>query len=215
MSPRAAWRLEELGFMGVYDFVGGKTEWIERGLPTDGTGPFLFLAGQILRPATATCGPDTLAGTVRRELPPDPDSVCAVTNDQGVVLGRVRRKDLPEDDGVRVETFMQLGPATVQPREELPALLDRMRRAEVKTILVTTSRGQLLGVVNRDEGDQFLRDRSGRTPFTSRQRNSVTDVDVTGLDESALVCEDDHLSSITQAERRRRRRRARRELPDE
>ena len=30
----------------VYHFVGGKTEWIERGLPPRGTGPFLLLAGQ-------------------------------------------------------------------------------------------------------------------------------------------------------------------------
>src|SRR6266487_1573699 len=62
MSPRAAWRLEELGFERAYDFVGGKTAWIERGLPTVGTGPNLLLAGQVLRPATTTCRPDTLSG---------------------------------------------------------------------------------------------------------------------------------------------------------
>jgi hypothetical protein len=98
------------------------------GCPRMEPGPFLFVAGQVLRSATATCGPDTLAGTVRRELPPGPDSVCAVTTDQGV-LGRVRRKDLPEDDGVRAETFMQRGRRPFE-REELPALLDRMRRPE-------------------------------------------------------------------------------------
>src|SRR5919204_139763 len=144
MSPRAAWRLEELGFERAYDFVGGKTEWIERALPTEGTGPFLLLAGQVLRPATATCRPDTLAGTVRRELAPGPDSICAVTNDEGIVVGRVRWKDLPEDDAILVETFMQPGPATVRPREELPGLIDRMRRAGVKTILVTTAHSRLL-----------------------------------------------------------------------
>src|SRR3989442_11669909 len=126
MSPRAAWRLEELGFERAFDFVGGKTEWIERGLPTEGTGPFLLLAGQVLRPATATCRPDTLAGRVRRELQPGSDSICAVTNEEEIVVGRVRWKDLPEADAVPVETFMQLGPATVRPSEELPALLDRM-----------------------------------------------------------------------------------------
>jgi len=163
MSPRAAWRLEELGFNRVYHFVGGKTEWIERGLPTEGTGPFLLLAGQVLRPATATCRPETLAGTVRRELPPGPDSICAVVNEQDIVVGRVRWRDLPEDDHARVETFMKLGPATVRLREELPPLLDRMRQAGVKTILVTTARGRLLGVVNREEGDRFVRDRAARS----------------------------------------------------
>jgi predicted transcriptional regulator len=170
MSPRAASRLEALGFERVYHFVGGKTEWIEHGLPTTGEGPFLLLAGQVLRPATATCGPESRADDVRREMTPGPDSICAVVNDENVVLGRVRWRDLPDDDDARVETFMQLGPATVRPREELPPLLDRMRHAGVRTILVTTAEGRLLGVVNRDEGDAFVKNRAAR----SRSPESVT-----------------------------------------
>jgi predicted transcriptional regulator len=75
----------------------------------------------------------------------------------------VRWKDLPEDDAVPVETFMQLGPATVQPREDLPGLVDRMRRAGVKTILITTSNGRLLGVLDRDDGERFVSDHAART----------------------------------------------------
>ena len=163
MSPRAAWRLEELGFERVYHFVGGKTEWIERGLPTEGTGPFLLLAGQVLRPATATCRPDTPAGVVRGDLAPGAESICAVTNDEGIVVGRVRWNDLPEGDAATVETFMQPGPATVRPGEELTGLLQRMRRAGVKTILVTTNKGRLLGVVSRDDGEWFVKERAARS----------------------------------------------------
>jgi Mg/Co/Ni transporter MgtE len=160
MSPRAAWRLEGLGFEQAYDFVGGKGEWRERGLPTEGAGPFHLVAGQVLRPATATCRPDTLAGQVRAELAPGPDSICVVTNDAGIVLGRVRWKDLPEGEDLRAEEFMQIGPATVQPREELVALVDRMRKAGVKTILVTTPKGSLLGIVNREDAERLIRERS-------------------------------------------------------
>jgi hypothetical protein len=170
MSPRAAWRLEGFGFQRVYDFVGGKTAWIERGLPTEGAGPFLLLAGQVLRPATAICRPDTPSGKVRAELQPGADSICAVTNDAGIVLGRVRWKDLPQDDGVRVEKFMQLGPATVGLREELRGLVERMKKAGVKTILVTSSKGVLLGIVHRDDGERFVRGRGGR----SRSGEAVT-----------------------------------------
>lgn len=170
MSPRAAWRLEDLGFHRAYDFVGGKTAWIERGLPTEGTGPFLLLAGQVLRPATATCTPDTLSEQVRAELQPGADSICAVTNESGIVLGRVRWTDLPEEDGIRVEEFMQFGPATVRPREELRDLVKRMKRAGVKTILVTSPKGLLLGIVHRDDGERFVRDRAGR----SRTAEDVT-----------------------------------------
>ncbi len=163
MSPRAAWRLERLGFERAYDFVGGKTAWIERGLPTEGTGPYLLVAGQVLRPATATCRPETLSGQVRAELQPGPDSICGVTNAEGIVLGRVRWKDLPAEDDVPVEQFMQLGPATVRPREELGGLIERMRNAGVKTILVTSAKGGLMGIVNRDGGERFVRDRASRS----------------------------------------------------
>jgi CBS domain-containing protein len=160
MSPRAAWRLEALGFERVYDFVGGKAEWRERGLPTTGNGPFHLVAGQVLRPPTATCGPTTSAGQIRTELPAGPDSICAVTNEAGIVVGRVRWKDLPEDDDAVVEDFMQIGPATVRPREELSGMVERMRSAGVKTILVTTPQGRLLGIVNRDDAEGFVRERS-------------------------------------------------------
>ncbi len=166
MSPRAAWRLEAFGFEHVYDFVGGKLEWRERGLPTVGTGPFHLVAGQVLRPATATCRPDAPAGEVRRRMTASADSICVVTNEHDIVLGRLRWKDLPEDDRAPVEAFMQLGPATVQRREELTALSERMHRAGVKTILVTTPKGRLLGIVNRDDADRFIDERAAHTERT-------------------------------------------------
>ena len=36
MSPRAACRLELLGFTQVYDDVAGKADWLAHGLPTEG-----------------------------------------------------------------------------------------------------------------------------------------------------------------------------------
>jgi len=35
LSPRAAWRLESLGFKNVYDYTAGKLDWIGAGLPLD------------------------------------------------------------------------------------------------------------------------------------------------------------------------------------
>src|SRR5438093_12548462 len=32
LSPRAAWRLEQLGFVDVADYAGGKMDWLARGL---------------------------------------------------------------------------------------------------------------------------------------------------------------------------------------
>src|SRR5437588_6032825 len=188
MSPRAAWRLEELGFERAYDFVGGKTAWIERGLPTEGTGPFLLVAGQVLRPATATCRPGTRAGQVRAELEPGPDSICAVTNDHSIVVGRVRWKDLPEDDDVRVGGFMQVGPATVRPREELrgPGRADAGCRCEGDPRYVgegttprgreprrrrTSGEGARGPLTHRGVGHLIRRCRGGREEDLGRPRN--------------------------------------------
>ena len=159
MSPRAAWRLETLGFERVHDFVGGKLEWLAAGLPTEGTGPHHAVAGEVVMPATFVCGLGTLSGVVRSKLQAGSDSMCAVTNEHGIVLGRVRWRDLPEADDVPVEDFMQPGPATVQTTEELAPLAGRMRDAGVKTILVTNAKGGLLGMLHRDDAERVIHER--------------------------------------------------------
>jgi len=127
----------------------------------EGSGPFRSVAGQVLVEAKLTCGPDTKASDVRPALSRGVDSVCVVVSDDGVVVGSVRRKNLPADDAVRVADFMRLGPATVQRGEELRGLVHRMRDADVETIIVTTPKGKLLGVVHRDDAERFLGARSG------------------------------------------------------
>lgn len=120
----------------------------------EGNGPFRYVAGQVLKPVTVTCSPDASAGEIRERLTSDP--VCVVVNEHQVVLGRVRRKDLPADGDVRVADFMRLGPSTVQRREELSGLVERMQDKGVKTILVTTPKGELLGFLDRDDAERCL-----------------------------------------------------------
>lgn len=141
----------------MFDLVGGKSEWREHGLPMEGAGPFRSVAGQVLMPAPATCGPDATAGDIRATLGSQP--FCVVVNERNIVVGRVRPKDLPADDEARVAAFMRLGPSTVQLREELSGLVERMRKAGVTTILVTTPKGELLGMVDRGEAERFLAER--------------------------------------------------------
>lgn len=140
--------------------VGGKSEWRGLGLPMEGTGPFRQVAGQVLKPVRATCGPDALAGDIRDMLESSP--VCVVVNEHGVVLGRVRRKELPAENDARVVDFMRLGPATVQRREELSGLVQRMQDKGVRTILITTPKGELLGMLDRGDAERFLAEATTR-----------------------------------------------------
>ena len=49
MSPRAAWRLEGLGFERVYDYVPGKADWSASGLSTEGTQASMLTIGEARR----------------------------------------------------------------------------------------------------------------------------------------------------------------------
>lgn len=47
MSPRAAARLEALGFAAVYDYAGGKNDWLAAGLPREGASTEERFAGDV------------------------------------------------------------------------------------------------------------------------------------------------------------------------
>lgn len=140
MSPRAAWRLERLGFT-VFDYAAGKVDWLAAGLSTVRAEPHAPRALDAADRHPRTCAPDTPIATV------DPGSVLVV-NDAGIVLGRVVRT-ADQRDGARAEDVMNPGPVTVRAHEPLEPLFDRMRRRHVDEIIVSTPEGRLLGVVRR------------------------------------------------------------------
>ncbi|MGH2689826.1 MAG: hypothetical protein ACRDKW_13630, partial [Actinomycetota bacterium] len=65
MSPRAAWRLESLGFGDVYDYAAGKLDWLAAGLPSEGMNASRPRAGDVARDDVPTCRLDERLGDVR------------------------------------------------------------------------------------------------------------------------------------------------------
>src|SRR5712691_1942483 len=86
MSPRAASRLETLGFPRVYDYVAGKADWGSYGLPLDGHADSSTRVSGIAATAVPTCRLDELVADVTARLRDDWD-ICVVTNDANFVLG--------------------------------------------------------------------------------------------------------------------------------
>ena len=89
MSPRAAWRLEAIGFEQVYDYVAGKVDWLAAGLPSEGTRTSELRAADAARRDVPTCLlDDDLAsvGAAARTW-----GTCMVVNERGVLLGRLGR----------------------------------------------------------------------------------------------------------------------------
>ncbi|MGH9030734.1 MAG: CBS domain-containing protein [Acidimicrobiia bacterium] len=139
MSPRAAWRLERLGF-DTYDYAAGKVDWLAAGLPTVQAQPLPRRALDQADRDPATCSPDTPVGEL------DARGVLVV-NEQRIVLGRVGPDGHPRT--ARAEDVMEPGPATVRANEPRDALLGRMDKRKVREIVVTTPEGRLLGVLRR------------------------------------------------------------------
>ena len=156
MSPRAAWRLEADGFTPVYDFVPGKVAWLAAGLPVEGQGPHYAVAGEVVDTDVPTCILEQGLAEAHDQMERAGTSYCVVLNDQGIILGRVRRRDL-SPEAISIRQAMQPGPATVRPEEELKPLVERMHKAGVTNILVATARGKLIGVVDRDRAETALK----------------------------------------------------------
>ena len=142
MRPRAACRLERLGFDPVHDYTLGKADWLAAGLPTEGQPhPTRVLEAADRHPAT--CGPDDIVAATVARLP-DRDT-CVVVDDHSVVLGRLRPNRLDPAYVRRVEDVMEPGPTTVRADADLAETLARMSNRHVTWLLITDPYGVLLG----------------------------------------------------------------------
>jgi CBS domain-containing protein len=156
MSPRAAWRLEQLGFIDVYHYVAGKADWLAAGLPSEGPGSAAPRAGAVARRDIATCETDQTVADARTRVADSDWTGCVVVNAARVVLGVLRAEDLTVDANAVVDAVMRVGPTTVRANEDLVALLQRMSAHATDSVLVTNPDGRLLGVLVRADAESAL-----------------------------------------------------------
>jgi CBS domain-containing protein len=161
MSNRAASRLESLGFSRVYRYTPGKDGWLAMGLPTEGPDATTPRAGDVADRDAPTCAAHDRLGDVRDRLRAAGETSCIVVDDQRVILGRVRGEALDGDAEQTVEAVMEAGPTTVRPSEPLDALIGRMQKRKVDSIVVSTAGGVLVGVLRREDGERRLAEREG------------------------------------------------------
>jgi CBS domain-containing protein len=151
MSPRAAARLESIGFAQVYDYVAGKADWGSAGLPLEGRNGSETRAGAYVRTDVPTCRPDEPLQVVCERLDESAWDTCFV------VLGRLGRRAIRSRENVSAAEAMTLGPSTIRPSARLPEILERMRRQNLTTLPVTTSDGRFVGLLTRDDAERALR----------------------------------------------------------
>ena len=153
MSPRAACRLETLGFEHVYDYVAGKADWLAHGLDVEGTDAGHATVGRLARTDVVTCSLDESVGDVRARVEGSPYRFALVVSQGGVLLGRLRRAALEGDPGRTAEEAMEPGPSTVRPDTAPGELAERLRARDLHTALVTNTEGALMGIARLDDLD--------------------------------------------------------------
>jgi CBS domain-containing protein len=76
-------------------------------------------------------------------------SWCAVVNDSGILLGRLRRRQLDEHPELPAEHAMENGPSTYPPSTPAGELLERMKSRGFEAAFVSDPDGRLWGLVSR------------------------------------------------------------------
>ncbi|TMB62331.1 MAG: CBS domain-containing protein [Chloroflexi bacterium] len=149
MSPRAAWRLESLGFRDVHVYAAGKADWGAMGLPLEGALADRPTIGALARTDVPTCA---LTDRVRdlREWSGEWDT-CLVVNEARVVLGRILTSELSANGDARAEEVMRPGPSTFRPNVSVAQMLEYMREHDLRSAPVTRGDGTLVGLVLRSE----------------------------------------------------------------
>lgn len=156
LSPRAAERLESLGFHPVFDYAAGLMDWLAFDLPTEGNGAGRLRAGTACRRDVPVCRITDRLEDVQFRTRQAGWNTCIVITDDGVILGRIPEKALDGDPDLLAGAVMTEGPSTVRPSEYLDELVGRMDKKNVQRMLVSTSFGVLIGEIELREAKQAL-----------------------------------------------------------
>lgn len=169
MSPRAAARLESLGFRLVYDYAAGEADWAAAGLELEGEQVDLETVGHLARRDVPTAGLDELVGKVSaRTLGSGWDSTVVVDG-RAVVLGRIFEPALRGPGDVAVQKVMEPGPPTFRASFGAREMVDLLQQRRLVSALVTSPEGVLIGMVFREDLERAL-GRELRQPQRERGR---------------------------------------------
>ena len=142
----------------MYDFVAGKTDWFACGHRREGTSAETPWAGDLVREGVPTCLVGARLKDARDAATESELGLCVVVNDQRIVAGVLRGDALAKDPDARVEDVMELGPRTIRPSKPVDELLRKRSSQGVKSWIVTTAHGELIGVLLRTDAEHALAD---------------------------------------------------------
>ena len=148
MAPRAAARLESLGFRNVFEYKAGKQDWFAAGLPRAGRRADEPTLGDVLRRDVPRFGLADRVGDILEAMRAGGWEWAAVVDSAGVLLGRIQSSAIA-NGGAAARDLMEEGPSTYRPNVPLDELLRRMLDHRFDMAFVTDPEGRLRGLVTR------------------------------------------------------------------
>lgn len=121
------------------------------GLPTEGTNALHLRAGDVARKDVPTCGVMEKLGDVKARVRSQGWDAVVVVNDERVVFGLLRSKELEKDPELTIEQAMRPGPSTFRPFVLLHEMLHQMVDHNLENAPITTSDGRLVGLLLQED----------------------------------------------------------------
>lgn len=146
MSARAAARLEDFGFLHVYEYAAGKSDWFAAGLSREGEQAAVPWIGDFLE-EVATSAPEHTIADLRARPEVVRANLCVIVNSEGIVLGLVRDAIREATASTPLREAMHPGPKTYRADYTLDDPVEWMQKSALESTLVTTPEGRLLGLV--------------------------------------------------------------------
>jgi Mg/Co/Ni transporter MgtE len=117
------------------------------GLRTEGTNAVHPRSGEVSRRDVPTAGLDERLGDVRERVRAAGWDAVVVINNEHVVFGLLRSKELDKDPELRMGQAMRPGPSTFRPYVSVKEMAETMTKHMLESSPITTSDGRLVGLL--------------------------------------------------------------------
>jgi CBS domain-containing protein len=110
--------------------------------------------GRLAHQDVPRCGLTEKIGAVRDRVEAAGWNICVVVNEEEIVLGLLRERELAADPNLTADQVMRSGPVTYRPDALVADVTERMEAKGVRGVLITLSDGRLIGWFRREENSQ-------------------------------------------------------------
>ena len=143
----------------MYDYTAGKSDWMAAGLPTEGEASGRPTAGTVARRDVPTCHLGESLRNVRKRARAAGWDACVVVNEARIVMGLLRAEQLGLDENLTAESAMRPGLSTFRPHVAIDEMAEFMATHDLPNAPVTTSAGELIGLLVREDAERAAHER--------------------------------------------------------